>query len=172
MKISHPQMFFPFIFLWWITGCSYQLQSSALEPFSTNGCSLFPDHKVLPCCTDHDIDYWQGGNSVERKTVDMRFKNCVREKTGSEALSVLAYSGVRVGGSPYWPPGGGWGYGWAFGRGYTALSNSDKTRIKIEITRRLREYEASCEAGDQKSCEVEVILAKRLDSDNSNGATR
>lgn len=160
------RLIFLFVSLGSITGCA-GLNSSNLEPFTTNGCSLFPDRKILSCCTEHDIDYWQGGSFAQRKSVDQQFRSCVLEKTGSGVLSAFAYSGVRVGGSPYWPPSAGWGYGWAFGRGYTALSVKEKALIKIEIAKRLKEYGLQCNAGDQQSCEVEMLLSRRYEIDGS-----
>ncbi len=152
--------------VWLITGCVGP-KSQVLEPFTTDGCSLFPDDKILSCCTDHDIDYWQGGDALQRKQVDLRFRSCVLEISGSEALSELAYRGVRIGGNPYLPPSAGWGYGWAFGRGYKALSPGEWIQIKAEMTARLHEFELKCAAGDQRSCNIQTILARRPEFDQT-----
>ena len=36
------------------------------EPFTTDGCTWFPDGEWQSCCVDHDVTYWCGG---DRKSV-------------------------------------------------------------------------------------------------------
>ena len=51
-----------------------------LKPFTTDGCSSFPDgtlnHKTLwlKCCTAHDKAYWKGGTYQERIIADQALK--------------------------------------------------------------------------------------------------
>lgn len=111
-----------------LIGCS---SDSGLRPFTSDGCSLFPDRSLLTaddwcsCCFEHDIAYWRGGTSQERQTADLIFKNCVIEKTQNEALATLMYEGVQAGGSPYFYSWYRWGYGWDYDRKYQALTASE-----------------------------------------------
>lgn len=111
-----------------------------LKPFSSDGCSLFPDRSVITqqdwceCCFQHDIAYWQGGTEQQRVDADMELKQCVLQKTSNEALANLMYDGVRVGGSPYFYNWYRWGYGWSYldtSRGkYQALSENQLEQVK------------------------------------------
>ena len=111
------------------TGIALACSSDAsLSPFSSDGCSLFPDSSLISkddwcsCCFEHDLDYWRGGTYQERKTADARLRDCVFEKTGNKTLARLMYEGVRVGGSPYFYNWYRWGYGWDYDRKYQALT--------------------------------------------------
>jgi hypothetical protein len=101
--------------------------TSTMRPFETDGCSHFPDGTLndqsswLSCCTRHDVAYWRGGTSAERKEADQALEACV-EDVRNQALGRVMYRGVRAGGHPWWPTSYRWGYGWAYGRGYEALS--------------------------------------------------
>ena len=88
-------------------------------PFSHDGCSLFPDrmfwHDFRAACFRHDVAYWAGGTSLERKYADRRFREDIQQ-TGllGTPISYLAYAGVRVfGNSPITKLiDAEWGYGW------------------------------------------------------------
>lgn len=114
-------------------GC--QTTASQLSPFTTDGCSLFPDgtqnHKDLwlKCCTAHDRQYWMGGTYDERLKADRELRACV-QSVGQPAIAELMLAGVRVGGSPWWPSRFRWGYGWPYTRGYTALSEEEKEQAR------------------------------------------
>lgn len=116
------------MFLLLATGCS---ASSGLRPFTTDGCSLFPDGSRRDrqlwhdCCVVHDRAYWQGGTRAERRQADRALKQCVAA-VGRPKTAKLMLAGVRVGGSPHFPTPFRWGYGWPFGRGYRALSIQEK----------------------------------------------
>ncbi|MFK7815576.1 MAG: hypothetical protein AB8B92_04500 [Gammaproteobacteria bacterium] len=109
---------------------------SELSPFSSDGCSLFPDSFVITkkdwceCCFQHDVAYWQGGTELQREQADVKLKQCVLQKTGNEALSKLMYDGVRVGGSPYFYNWYRWGYGWSYERKYQALTEHELEQVK------------------------------------------
>lgn len=100
-----------------------------LKPFSSDGCSSFPDGTFeqqqlwLSCCTVHDRAYWQGGTYQQRLDADIALKTCVSE-IGEPVIAELMLSGVRVGGSPFWPTEFRWGYGWRYPHGYTKGQNS------------------------------------------------
>ena len=105
--------------------------AGTLRPFTTDGCSLFPDglpnHKNLwlECCIEHDKAYWQGGTYAERKTADRALSSCVAQ-VNEPRIAKLMLGGVRVGGSPYWFSSFRWGYGWPYGRGYRPIGPEER----------------------------------------------
>jgi len=107
------------------TGCD-----SSLKPFTSDGCSAFPDGTLeqktlwLDCCTTHDRSYWRGGTYQQRLQADQALQSCVA-KTGQPEISQLMLAGVRVGGTPYLPTTFRWGYGWPYLRSYQELSAED-----------------------------------------------
>jgi hypothetical protein len=114
---------------------------SGLGAFSSDGCSLFPDSSLITkddwcsCCFEHDLVYWRGGTYEERQAADSRLKDCVSEKTGNEALAVLMYEGVRLGGSPYFYNWYRWGYGWNYDRKYQPLTPRERERADELVER-------------------------------------
>jgi hypothetical protein len=102
-----------------------------LQPFSTDGCSLFPDRALIGkadwcrCCLAHDLAYWRGGSVEERLAADRDLRACVAQTTGNSGLAELMYAGVRAGGGPYFFTPYRWGYGWPFGRSYAPLSSEE-----------------------------------------------
>lgn len=88
-------------------------------PFHTDGCSMAPDDGVKCCCVKHDIEYWQGGTSDERKEADKEFKQCMI-KEGHPYRANIYYATVSILGTPYLPTCWRWGFGWDYGRGYRA----------------------------------------------------
>ena len=102
-----------------------------LRPFSTDGCSLYPDRSAsagtdwCSCCVAHDRAYWRGGSEDDRLQADQALRTCVQDRTGDPGQAALMYRGVRLGGSAYWPTGFRWGYGWGYGRYYRPLSLSE-----------------------------------------------
>lgn len=124
------------IFLCGLSVSAYS--EEAIAPFSTDGCSAFPDGTIeqnelwLSCCTEHDIAYWQGGTYEERISADQALESCVTE-IGEPAIGALMHAGVRVGGTPYLPTLFRWGYGWEYPRGYKALTVEEKEQIQVEL---------------------------------------
>ena len=127
-----------------VFGCETPKESGgpSLADFKSDGCSLFVDGTFKDrelwkgCCVEHDVAYWKGGTADERKAADLKFRECIRKTTGDEALALLMYEAVRVGGSPHFPTWYRWGYGWPKGRGYKALTELEKTVVQ----RKLSEY--------------------------------
>lgn len=84
------------------------LQADTLKPFTSDGCSAFPDGTIdqkslwLTCCQQHDFDYWQGGTYQQRLVSDKGLNACVTE-VGEPTVAALMLAGVRVGGTPYLP---------------------------------------------------------------------
>ncbi len=118
-----------------------------LRPFTTDGCSVFPDgtseHHSLwsACCVKHDVAYWQGGSSDERRVADEALAQCVRA-VGRPKTASLMLAGVRMGGTPYLPTSYRWGYGWPFFRGYKKLSEQERQ----EVNRQLKTQQAMLDA--------------------------
>ncbi|MEJ2405915.1 MAG: hypothetical protein P8171_16750 [Candidatus Thiodiazotropha sp.] len=118
------------------------VKSDSLKPFTTDGCSMFPDgtyHQQslwLNCCIQHDLAYWKGGTEQQRLAADQSLEQCVSQ-VGEPEIAKLMLAGVRVGGSPYFPTSYRWGYGWSYQRGYKPLSDEEKQQVAAEL-RRLR----------------------------------
>jgi hypothetical protein len=114
-----------------LSGCASPAQ---LRPFTTDGCSLFPDRSATSgkdwcsCCVAHDRAYWRGGTADERLKADEALRACVLAKTGDVSLAALMYRGVRLGGLPYWPTPFRWAYGWGYGRFYQPLDDEEQAR--------------------------------------------
>lgn len=111
-----------------------------LKPFTSDGCSLFPDGTYaqqslwMECCIRHDIAYWQGGTQAQRLRADQALEACVSQ-VGEPEIARLMLAGVRIGGSPYFPTWYRWGYGWPYQRGYAALNQQEKQQIQREVRR-------------------------------------
>ena len=107
---------------------------TAMQPFASDGCSLFPDRALAGsadwcgCCLAHDLAYWRGGSAEERLQADQALEHCVQAATGSPALAGAMLAGVRAGGGPYFLTPYRWGYGWPYGRLYQPLSDAEKAR--------------------------------------------
>ena len=131
-------LFFPSVLLL-LSGCH---PSGELRDFTSDGCSLFPDRSLIneddwcDCCFEHDLAYWKGGTEEERLMADRALRDCVYEKTGNRELAEAMYTGVRLGGSPYFYNWYRWGYGWDFKRKYGPLTEDEK----IQVEQKLEEY--------------------------------
>ncbi|QQL45380.1 hypothetical protein [Sulfuriroseicoccus oceanibius] len=110
-----------------------------LRPFTTDGCSMFPDRSPdgkydwKDCCLIHDVAYWQGGTRKQREAADQALHDDVLAATGDAALAATMFRGVRLGGSPYFPTGYRWGYGWSYRRGYKPLNLWEKAQVKARL---------------------------------------
>jgi hypothetical protein len=126
--------------LWLLTASCSLSADNALKPFTSDGCSLFPDGTPdqqslwMACCIRHDIAYWQGGTWAQRLAADQALETCVSE-VGEPKVAQLMLAGVRLGGSPYFNTWYRWGYGWPYKRGYAALTEEEKGQIRREIQR-------------------------------------
>lgn len=72
------------------------------QPFTTDGCTNWPDGLWLPCCTTHDY-YYQYGIALEikRKEADKRLRRCVADM-GYPMVAWIMYAGVRTFGGLLW----------------------------------------------------------------------
>ena len=138
LTIKYSNKIFLIIWLFLsITACGNNVE---LNPFTSDGCSLFPDNSIITqqdwceCCFQHDLAYWKGGSEEERKQVDLQLEQCVFEKTQDKALAKLMYEGVRFGGSPYFYNWYRWGYGWSYldnhRAKYQTLTEAEQQRAK------------------------------------------
>lgn len=118
-----------------------QAQADQLKPFTTDGCSAFPDGTFdqqqlwLQCCTAHDESYWRGGTEEERDLADRELRTCVAG-VGEPAIAALMLAGVRVGGSPYFPTRFRWGYGWSYPRFYGPLTTEELEQVRLAMRAR------------------------------------
>lgn len=109
-----------------------------LKPFTTDGCSSFPDGTIghaslwASCCIRHDFAYWKGGTYEERLAADEALEQCVAA-VGEPKIASLMLAGVRIGGTPYLPTAYRWGYGWPFLRGYEALTEEEELEVQQQL---------------------------------------
>ncbi|WMW82001.1 hypothetical protein RF679_06865 [Undibacterium cyanobacteriorum] len=125
---------------------------SGLQPFSTDGCSLFPDRAYITradwcsCCLVHDLAYWRGGTEQERMAADLALKDCVQKSTKNPVLANLMFDGVRLGGGPYFFTSYRWAYGWKVGRAYAPLNADEKAQAdRLESIYRASNPELKCQ---------------------------
>jgi len=78
--------------------------------FTTDGCSFWPDGEWRECCIEHDLFYWCGGATEERRKADSGLRACVAGHS-SDFNAGLMYWGVRLGGNRWLPFTWRWGYG-------------------------------------------------------------
>ena len=81
--------------------------------FTSDGCSLWFDGDWVECCVLHDLAYWRGGTSEERKKADRKLEQCLSDR-GYTVMAGIMYAGVRVGGVWWLPTCFRWGYGWDY----------------------------------------------------------
>lgn len=122
-------------------------------PFTTDGCSLFPDRALVgradwcDCCLAHDLAYWRGGTEEQRLTADRALRTCVAQKTGNHALAETMFVGVRAGGGPQLNTPFRWGYAWPYGRGFRALTAAESAALQtLENDYRARNPRLQCQA--------------------------
>ncbi|WP_072908803.1 hypothetical protein [Malonomonas rubra] len=124
-----------------LTMISSSAIAGELKPFTSDGCSSFPDGTIaqqnlwLECCVEHDKAYWAGGTEEQREIADEKLKKCVT-KVGQPEIAKLMLAGVRVGGTPHLPTSFRWGYGWPFPRGYKALTEQEMLEVKEKLAAR------------------------------------
>jgi hypothetical protein len=113
--------------------------ADTLEPFTTDGCSAFPDGTSeqntlwLTCCTEHDLAYWKGGSYNDRVIADKRLQECVAQ-VGEPKIAMLMLAGVRVGGTPLLPTKFRWGYGWSYPKFYGSLAKEEQQKVDFLST--------------------------------------
>lgn len=112
-------------------------EETALFPFSTDGCSMYPNQNFhgdwLHCCIAHDIKFWYGGTKAEKKKADKELSQCVSNAT-NRAHGEIMRAGVTIGGNPShlklpWE----WGYGWYISKKFDRLTPELATVVLFEI---------------------------------------
>ncbi len=89
------------------------------HPFVFDGCTGFPDtifrYDFTEACLEHDIAYWLGGTSAERKEVDTRLAQAAAADglTGT-VFGIMLYAGTRTFGDSFIAKalGTNWGFGY------------------------------------------------------------
>ncbi|MGD9417589.1 MAG: FAD-binding oxidoreductase [Verrucomicrobiota bacterium JB025] len=105
------------------------------KSFTTDGCSAFPDGTPSDPtawrhhCVEHDRAYWAGGTREQRREADRNLANRITAD-GRPIVGTLTWLGTRVGGHPLLPTPWRWGYAWKYGRGYHALSETDRAALE------------------------------------------
>jgi hypothetical protein len=114
-----------------LMGSACTAHRAGLRPFTSDGCSLFPDRSLAgsadwcACCVEHDRAYWRGGTEQERLAADQRLEQCIARTTGDAQLAATMLAGVRLGGTPYLDTPFRWAYGWPGSRNYEALTPAE-----------------------------------------------
>ena len=125
-------------FLWSACGLAAEV-SPTLAPFTSDGCSRFPDGTARQptlwcgCCVIHDVAYWQGGSEAQRQAADQALEACIQQVTDSSVLGHLMYWGVRIGGSPAYATAFRWGYGWSPKRDYGELTAAEQQQVAARL---------------------------------------
>lgn len=75
-------------------------------PFVHDGCTLFPDKlpglDLAHACYEHDIAYWHGGSSEERKLADTRLKEAAAAQgMFGQIMQLPVYIGVHLFGDTF-----------------------------------------------------------------------
>lgn len=106
-----------------------------LQPFVSNGCSVFPDGDTYGCCYVHDMAYWAGGTQADRRKADRALEQCAADVTGygsvGHAVGGIMYAAVTIFGAPGVPTKVKWGYGWEDTRqiSYNALTPAEQDQV-------------------------------------------
>jgi hypothetical protein len=92
--------------------CAQQNPGRALppHPFTTDGCTLWPNGTWEECCVQHDVAYWCGGPRRLRRAADRQLHACIADH-GGRLNGMVMFLGVRVGGTSWLPTPWRWGYG-------------------------------------------------------------
>jgi hypothetical protein len=85
------------------------------KPFSSDGCSMWFDSwkgiSIYWCCFLHDLEYWVGGDEVDRLIADAQLMIDVATALNETKMPQIMFSGVRVGGHESFRKRYSWGFG-------------------------------------------------------------
>ena len=129
------------------------------QPFTTDGCSLWPNGAWRACCIEHDVRYWCGGPNWQRRKADYLLRECVRQH--SSALNAdLMYIGVRFGGARLLPFPWRWGYGYLW-----PYLGSVTTDLGADLYRGTRDHHKATETpeydDDPRACRRDQFSGSR-----------
>lgn len=128
-------------------------------PFTTDGCSSFPDgfntgkdnfKQWRHCCVKHDFDYYAGGTKLAKNISDSKLSQCVSKALNSDkvtrtdkifgnSMGRIMLDGVKVGGLPKFlmfksQAGYRWGYGVPNNNGFLDInSNEIHEKLRLEL---------------------------------------
>jgi hypothetical protein len=118
---------------------TFSAKAFELRSFSTDYCTNYPEGtRARPelwkhCCLIHDLNFWAGGSSRDRKTADLQLRTCI-EDTGAVSTAWLMYLGVRAGSfSPIKYSDKRWGNGWPGRKMNLPLTLEEVERIDLEL---------------------------------------
>jgi len=125
-----------------ISFATFNLYANQLElrSFESDGCTMFIDGPPAnpglwrPCCLQHDLRYWFGGDQIDLDQADLRLKSCVLKLAGN-TWAELIYTGVRLGHHAPVKNKTHWSWGWVPGRQNIKLTKPEIEYIKIELKR-------------------------------------
>lgn len=63
------------------------------KPFTSDGCTLFPDLWFKHCCKDHDYAHWAGHDELES---DIKFLNCLITSSPFLGYFKFVFAGIIV----------------------------------------------------------------------------
>lgn len=106
MRLGFKDRYFQSIKLFTSDGCSGGL-SWLWETITT---TQIPWHGA---CVKHDMEYWIGGTSEDRKKADIQLMIDVIEN-GYPIIAFVMYVGVRLGGWTHFPTRFRWGFGYPY----------------------------------------------------------
>jgi hypothetical protein len=103
---------------------SVNAESEFTLDFSSDGCTDSPNGNWVHCCVEHDITYWRGGSSSERRLADNRLRQCMNKSGGPGHIYYMA---VQPAGFEYWAS------AWE-GNNFDgkSLTNEDWDKIELE----------------------------------------
>lgn len=103
---------------------------AVLQDFETDGCTMFIEGPVSKpdlwahCCFEHDLRYWFGGTSQDKKFSDIQLRECVRDVAGNFWANIM-YNGVRAGSFSPIKFKYVWSWGWTPKRGKEKLTSNE-----------------------------------------------
>jgi hypothetical protein len=125
------------IFFLFFSLSSWGNSQDSLNPFETDYCTSYSEgtlghpNQWKHCCVEHDLYFWAGGSSQDRKKTDLRLKSCV-ESTGAKFHAYLMFYGVKIGGmSPVRFKSKQWGNAWGQGRSRYEKLNEQETFLVL-----------------------------------------
>ncbi len=109
-----------------------------LHNFETDNCTMFIDgppsspNLWKECCVIHDLRYWFGGSNEDLNATDLRLKDCVEKKAGTNWANII-YRGVRAGHYSPIKNKYQWSWGWINKRPRSKLTIEESNLVRSEL---------------------------------------
>lgn len=156
-------------FLFIAVGASASELPRTLQDFETDGCTMFIEGPASKpdlwahCCFEHDLRYWFGGTSADKKYSDKKLKECVKEVAGSFWANLM-YNGVRLGSLSPIKFKYVWGWAWTPKRGKTKLTMEELDYIiqrlfETDLDPQYREQFIATYLSDQYQIDLQNFIA-------------